>query len=198
MKSEGKSMSRKMARYSTELKTKVVLEVLKEEKTLNEIASAYSINPANLKNQKKIFLENASVAMEPAKTVKEYKEENAKLKAKLDEYAKTVGRLTVEKEWAVGELQSLDSSYKKELSLRAILAVRASNTSWADIQHPKHSYKLRGLDIVRANQVWSTDITYIKIKGGMVYMKHFHSMVSLRYLILIKDLNIQAISTLRP
>jgi putative transposase len=50
MKSEGKSMSRKMARYSTELKTKVVLEVLKEEKTLNEIASAYSINPTNLKN----------------------------------------------------------------------------------------------------------------------------------------------------
>jgi len=26
------------------------------------------------------------------------------------------------------------------------------------------------LDIVRANQVWSTDITYIKIKGGMVYL----------------------------
>ena len=48
--------------------------------------------------------------------------------------------------------------------------MRPPNTSWADKQHPKHSYKLRGLDIVRANQVWSTDITYIKIKGGMVYM----------------------------
>ena len=36
--------------------------------------------------------------------------------------------------------------------------------------NPKYSYKLRGLDIVRANQVWSTDITYIKIKGGMVYL----------------------------
>lgn len=60
--------------------------------------------------------------------------------------------------------------YRKELGLRAVLAVRPPNTSWADKQHPKHSYKLRGLDIVRANQVWSTDITYIKIKGGMVYM----------------------------
>ena len=39
-----------------------------------------------------------------------------------------------------------------------------------NIAHPKHSYKLRGLDIVRANQVWSTDITYIKIAGGMVYL----------------------------
>ena len=61
-------------------------------------------------------------------------------------------------------------SYRKELGLKAILAVRPPNTSWADKAHPKYSYKLRGLDIVRANQVWSTDITYIKIKGGMVYL----------------------------
>jgi putative transposase len=61
-------------------------------------------------------------------------------------------------------------AYRKELGLQAVLAVRPPNTSGANIQHPKHSYKLRGLDIVRANQVWSTDITYIKIKGGMVYM----------------------------
>jgi putative transposase len=243
-------MSRKRTVYNAEFKTRLVLEVLREEKTLNEIASANNVNPKNLQNWKKIFLENAEVAMEPAKAVKEYKEENAKLQAKLDEYAKTVGRLTVEKEWAVGKLKSLDSSYKKELidrgddkilsvsaqcnligynrsnlfyvpvvnptknaikehivkvfeeilsygymkvyhqlledgfrvspntvlayrkelGLQAVLAVRSPNTSWADKQHPKHSYKLRGLDIVRANQVWSTDITYIKIKGGMVYM----------------------------
>jgi len=243
-------MSRKMTKFSTQLKTKLVLEVLREDRTLNEIASANNINPKNLQNWKKLFLENAEVAMEPAKAVKEYKDEVAKLKIEVGEYAKKVGQLTLEKDWAVGKLQSLDSSYKKELidknedktlsvvkqcnlinynrsnlfyapmvnpaknaikkhilkvfeeipsygymkvyhqlledgfsispntvlayrkelGLRAILAVRAPNTSWADIQHPKHSYKLRGLDIVRANQVWSTDITYIKIKGGMVYL----------------------------
>jgi putative transposase len=53
---------------------------------------------------------------------------------------------------------------------KLVLAVRVPNTSWADKQHPKYSYKLKGLEITRANQVWSTDITYIKIKGGMVYM----------------------------
>jgi putative transposase len=36
--------------------------------------------------------------------------------------------------------------------------------------HKKYSYKLQGLGINHANQVWSTDITYIKIAGGMVYM----------------------------
>ena len=63
------------------------------------------------------------------------------------------------------------TAYRKELGLRAILAVREPVClTQANIAHPKHSYKLRGLDIVRANQVWSTDITYIKIAGGMVYL----------------------------
>ena len=53
--------------------------------------------------------------MEPARAVKEYKEEVAKLKTQVGEYAKKVGELTLEKDWAMGKLNSLDSSYKKEL-----------------------------------------------------------------------------------
>ena len=243
-------MSRKRTTYTAEFKTKLVLEVIKEESTLVEIASKNNITPKNLQNWKKTFLENAEVAMEPAKAVQEYKTTIADLEIKIDEYAKTVGQLTLENNWMSGKLSSLDSSYKKELvdktkdkaisvvkqcklleltrstlfyapminpvkqsikdeivkifedipcygylkvhkelqerghsvcintvqsyrkelGLKAILAVRPPNTSWADKAHPKYSYKLRGLDIVRANQVWSTDITYIKIKGGMVYL----------------------------
>ncbi len=37
-------------------------------------------------------------------------------------------------------------------------------------EHKKYGSKLLGLDITRANQVWSTDITYVKINGGMVYL----------------------------
>ena len=96
-------MSRKRTTYTAEFKTKLVLEVLREEKTLTEIASANNITPKNLQNWKKIFLENAEVAMEPAKAVKEYKDEVAKLKVEVGEYAKKVGQLTLEKEWAVGK-----------------------------------------------------------------------------------------------
>jgi len=244
-------MSRKRTVYTAALKTKLVLEVLKEEKTLVEIASVNKITPKNLQNWKKVFLENAEVAMEPAKAVKEYKDEVAKLKVEVGEYAKKVGQLTLEKDWAVGKLKDLDSSkklemvdeseskvlsvvkqcnllslsrsnfyytpvineyklsiiqeiknifeeipiygakkvhcqllengfevslnsvvsYRQELGLRAVLAVREPLfLTQPNIAHPKYSYKLRGLDIVRANQVWSTDITYIKIKGGMVYL----------------------------
>ena len=56
-------MSKTRKTYSAELKTKLVLEVIKEEKTLVEIASANKITPKNLQNWKKQFLENAVIAM---------------------------------------------------------------------------------------------------------------------------------------
>jgi len=51
-------MSRKRTVYSAEFKTRLVLEVLREEKTLNEIASANNINPKNLQNWKNISFYN--------------------------------------------------------------------------------------------------------------------------------------------
>jgi putative transposase len=39
--------------------------------------------------------------------------------------------------------------------------------------HPEHAvypYLLRGLNIYKANQVWATDITYIPMKAGFVYL----------------------------
>jgi putative transposase len=242
-------MSTKRKVYSNKLKTKLVLEILKNEKTLNEIASENNITPKNLQNWRKTFLENAEIAMEPAKAVKEYKDEIEELKKKNDNYAKVVGKMTVEQEWLTGKLNSLglfkkkaliepeltDISiskqcklvdinrssyyrkpvenqkkkdikdeinnifeeipiygarkvhqvllqrgfnvhlntvfkYRKELSLKPILAVKSVTTTIPNKEHIKYSYKLKNLDINRPNQVWSTDITYIKIKGGFVYL----------------------------
>jgi putative transposase len=36
--------------------------------------------------------------------------------------------------------------------------------------HKKYPYLLRGVKIVRVNQVWSTDITYIRLRNGFVYL----------------------------
>lgn len=36
--------------------------------------------------------------------------------------------------------------------------------------HKIYPYLLRGLEITRPNQVWSTDITYIRLTGGFVYL----------------------------
>ena len=39
--------------------------------------------------------------------------------------------------------------------------------------HPKHKiypYLLRGIEVIRPNQVWSTDITYIRLARGFLYL----------------------------
>jgi len=249
-------MSNKRRHFSSEFKVKLVLEVLKNEKPLNQIAQEHNIQPKNLINWKKQFLENAEIAMEPAKAVKEYKQQIQQLEKKVDKYAKTVGKLTVERDWAVGKLKSLDlstkramvevqakqhaqtlpsharqhqllgisrsynyyepvdnpvkaaikhrlkelsidpcmciygeekayrqlkeegysvslntvSKYRKELGIKAILAVKPVSTTVSDDYHPKYPYLLKGIDINQPNHVWSTDITYIKINGGTVYL----------------------------
>jgi len=74
--------------------------------------------------------------------------------------------------------------YRQELGLKAVLAVKQVNTTMPIKEHKKYSYKLRGLNISHANHVWSTDITYIKIAGGMVYMAaiiDWHSKAVLSY-----------------
>jgi putative transposase len=44
------------------------------------------------------------------------------------------------------------------------------NTSKAHPQHKLYPYLLRGVDITQPNQVWSTDITYIRLPRGFVYL----------------------------
>jgi putative transposase len=242
-------MSRKRTTYSPAFKTKLVLELLKNEQTLSQISSTYNVTPQNLKNWKKVFLDNAEIAMEPSKAVKEYTEELAAVTEQNTQLTQIVGKMTVEKEWLEKKLKSLGlsdkrkliepklktlsltqqcqlldvsrsffyyqpsarekektikarlinvfeklpiygeekvhqqlledgysvslntvSKYRKELGLRAVLAVRPINTTNPIKAHKKYSYKLRGLDITHANHVWSTDITYCKTAQGMVYL----------------------------
>ncbi len=61
-------MSRKKGQtYSAEQKTKIVLELLKEEETIAQIATKYKISSQSIAKWKKQFLKNASIAFEPAK-----------------------------------------------------------------------------------------------------------------------------------
>jgi putative transposase len=44
------------------------------------------------------------------------------------------------------------------------------NTSRPHPEHKVYPYLLRGVAVVRPNQVWSTDITYIRLAGGFAYL----------------------------
>ena len=44
------------------------------------------------------------------------------------------------------------------------------NTSRPHPEHKIYPYLLRGIDVTRPNQVWSTDITYVPLPNGFVYL----------------------------
>ena len=48
--------------------------------------------------------------------------------------------------------------------------VPGPHTSRAHPQHKVYPYMLRGMNVIRPNQVWSTDITYIRLPHGFVYL----------------------------
>lgn len=56
------------------------------------------------------------------------------------------------------------------MGLRSVLPKPSVNTSAANKLDPVRPYLLKEMTINRANQVWATDITYIKLPGGMVYL----------------------------
>lgn len=69
-------MSRKKGQtYSAVQKRKIVLELLKEEETVAQIATKYKITIQSIMKWKKQFLENISLAFESAKAVQEFKNE---------------------------------------------------------------------------------------------------------------------------
>ena len=257
-------MSKKRKTYTPEFKTKVVLELLEGEKTLNQLATKYAILPSSLKGWKKQFLENASLAFDKSAVVKEYKEKIQKLEREHNQLAKKVGTLTIERDWLAGKLCSLDLSMKKRLAgdgdvqaehkektpslNRRLALMKISKTAWyyqhadpfgnkedilllnaidaiytrhpyyghrrirkllmrlgfkvgrkrvihamkhmgivalypkpktslANKEHKKYPYLLskykndKGqVTITQANEVWSTDITYIRLSKGYAYL----------------------------
>lgn len=56
----------------------------------------------------------------------------------------------------------------REMRLQAIYP--KPNTSRRNQDHKIYPYLLRGLKITHPNHVWATDITYIKIAGGFMYL----------------------------
>ncbi len=58
--------------------------------------------------------------------------------------------------------------YYNVMGLRAIIP--DPHTSRRCKDHPTYPYLLRNLEVIRPNQVWATDITYVPINRGYMYL----------------------------
>ena len=257
-------MIKKQRKYSSDFKTKVVLELLSGDETLGQLCSRYSLVSKTVLNWKKVFLSNASLAFNIDGAVSEYKEEIDLQRKEVNELHRQLGKRTAELGWATKKLKSLGSESKKEmldskldrvtisrqcelvnfnrssyyyepkdisanklsllraidyhytqipfygyrklhkqliesghsiginrvrdymneLGLKAIYPGKKINTSLANLEHKKYPYLLRAIKISRANQVWGTDITYVRLDGGFVYLAaiiDWHSKAILSY-----------------
>ena len=56
----------------------------------------------------------------------------------------------------------------RQMGLEAIYP--KPNLSFNGAEHRRYPYLLRDVPILRENQVWSADITYIRLRGGFVYL----------------------------
>ena len=154
-------MSRSRRNFSAEFKTNLVLQLLKGEKELNVLAVENDIQPNLLRNWKKEFLTNASLAFDNKRedNLREKLAEERKEKA---EYAKKVGQLTMQ----VGRRKA--GRYMREMDITPIYP--KMNLSKRMKQAKVCPYLLRNAVIDRPNQAWSIDITYLPMKHGFLYL----------------------------
>jgi len=81
--------------YTPEFKSKIVLEILREEKTLSELSAEYGVHPSQLKYWKKEVLESLPQLFDRRNTEatkKEYEKQIQELYAE-------IGRLTTQLTW---------------------------------------------------------------------------------------------------
>lgn len=61
-------------------------------------------------------------------------------------------------------------SHMRQMGLETIYPRKRLNLSHPDKQHKIYPYLLRNLGIYRPNQVWGTDITYVRMEKGFCYL----------------------------
>ena len=85
--------------YTAEYKIKLILEILREETQISQIASREGISRTQLQNWKKEFLENATMVFSRSKREQQLKAEKREIEQRENALAKKVGILSIENDF---------------------------------------------------------------------------------------------------
>ncbi len=86
-------------KYTAEFKTKVVLTIVQGDKEFNAICADFNLNPNMVRKWKQEFLQNAHRAFDSDAEKKAAQRKEADLKRKNDQMLKTIGQLTLERDF---------------------------------------------------------------------------------------------------
>lgn len=155
----------KRNRYTSEFKTKVVLEVLREEQTVNEIAAKYELSPVMASRWKVEFLERASVVFD--KKTNEVDKIKKEYESKQEQLEKLVGQLTVEVDWLKKNLASNET-----IEVRKSMVERDNNE--ITIKRQTELLSVNRTSVYRPNQEKSESETNVQVMHqiDVIYMKH--------------------------
>lgn len=95
-------MSKKRRKFTSEFKSKVAIEALKERYSLSELAQRFELHPNQISQWKQEFLEKSSDVFDKKSSQPKEKE------ADLDKLYVKIGKLEVERDFLKKSLKQLD------------------------------------------------------------------------------------------
>ena len=101
--------------YSAEFKKKIVLEVLREDNTISEIAVKHRLHPNRISTWKVQFLKSCEQVFRNSSAEERLKELEKSQNKREEDFLKQIGSLTVELNWAKKNLKTLDLEIKMDL-----------------------------------------------------------------------------------
>jgi len=101
-------MAKRGEHFSAELKFKVVMEVIREEGTLAQIASKYNVTTKSLTKWKREFIDNGVKIFTREKDKKEEQKKQEEQAKYIEKLQSKVGELTVQLDWLKKKSEELD------------------------------------------------------------------------------------------
>jgi len=91
--------------YSDDFKSKVILELLREEETVVEIASKHQVHATTIREWKREFLANMPLAINPEKGLEKYKEQVKSIRKENEDLYKEIGMISAQLSWAKKKIE---------------------------------------------------------------------------------------------